>query len=244
MEPEKIRASAAVSSFDSSVSHKSLLPFTARISSGILSFAPLYAHARCTHFSPLVRRPEVTAAAAGGLGAPRSLPASPPPRCPLRAAPAPQARCGRRGAGAPPNSAPENYSTRRTAGRAAACRVTRPRREWRGASGPPLPAPAGWFRCAPPGLEGLLRPFPAPRPLAPGGPKRPRARDVGGVTRRAARPALPERRGCAPPSQGGPRRGRPTCAACSAAGPAGFTPGTPAWLSGRTWGSWEPSSAR
>lgn len=175
---------------------------------------------------------------------PEVSPCEPPLRCPLRAAPAPQARCGRRGAGAPPNSAPENYSTRRTAGRAAACRVTRPRREWRGASGPPLPAPAGWFRCAPPGLEGLLRPFPAPRPLAPGGPKRPRARDVGGVTRRAARPALPERRGCAPPSQGGPRRGRPTCAACSAAGPAGFTPGTPAWLSGRTWGSWEPSSAR
>lgn len=99
MEPEKIRASAAVSSFDSSVSHKSLLPFTARISSGILSFAPLYAHARCTHFSPLVRRPEVTAAAAGGLGAPRSLPASPPPPMPPAGSPGPsgavrKARCG------------------------------------------------------------------------------------------------------------------------------------------------------
>lgn len=93
MEPEKIRASAAVSSFDSSVSHKSVLPFTARISSGILSFATLYAHARCTHFSPLVRRPEVTAAAAGGLGAPRSLPASPP-----SAAPCGQPRPLRRGA--------------------------------------------------------------------------------------------------------------------------------------------------
>lgn len=123
----------------------------------------------------------------------RQRPANSEPRSLSLRAPCGQPRPLRRGASAPRNSAPQNYSTRRAAGRAAACRVTRPRREWRGAPGPPLPAPAGWFRRAPPGTERLLQPFLASRPPAPGGPRRPRVRDVGGLSGRLGAPG--ERQG-------------------------------------------------